>query len=488
LLERFFVGQVVWVEQRELQATAEWSRGLPPAESEGTTHQGPVPTNGQHYYAFTNAASISFFQLEPDVLYHGQTMMGIGRYLLFETINPSPKVRIVLEMTDTLQWDSENKLPPVAAIGTERLPFGIAGRGSMRRCSPPIVPQKIDGHDYNGIDMGRDGQHFREVRTGLMTLYGTDIRRDHRAMVGFARDISLISEEEYAQMKPPGSLSVFPQDLTNPTLEYSGIYEDGWLSEAAFFRLRQPANTRDLVIRGLIPQTGIPDFTSDVVVLLDGQTVARQSLKLGDFEIRVPSQATEMPHQIELRFSRTQNLSYADTRLIAALSKLAVKPRRLRLGRKGGSCYARYLYYTAMYCIIFRMKQERLFKSNRNVVYSCKYHIIFCPKYRRKVLVNGVDTRLKAIIGEVASDMQVEVIELEIMPDHVHVLCEIDPQLGVHKFVKQLKGRSSRLLRQEYGWLRSRLPTLWTNAYFVATVGGAPLAVIKQYIENQKSV
>jgi putative transposase len=134
------------------------------------------------------------------------------------------------------------------------------------------------------------------------------------------------------------------------------------------------------------------------------------------------------------------------------------------------------------------MRQERAFKRNRNVVYSCKYHIIFCPKYRRKVLVDDVDSRLKEIIAEVASDMRVDVLEMEVMPDHVHLLCEIDPQLGVHKFVKHLKGRSSRLLRQEFSGLRSRLPTLWTNSYFVATVGGAPLAVIKQYIENQKSV
>jgi len=134
------------------------------------------------------------------------------------------------------------------------------------------------------------------------------------------------------------------------------------------------------------------------------------------------------------------------------------------------------------------MRQERAFKRNRNVEYSCKYHIIFCPKYRRKVLVDDVDSRLKEIIAEVASDMRVDVLEMEVMPDHVHLLCEIDPQLGVHKFVKHLKGRSSRLLRQEFSGLRSRLPTLWTNSYFVATVGGAPLAVIKQYIENQKSV
>lgn len=85
-------------------------------------------------------------------------------------------------------------------------------------------------------------------------------------------------------------------------------------------------------------------------------------------------------------------------------------------------------------------------------------------------------------------ELQCDVIELEVMPDHVHVLCEVDPQLGIHTFVKRVKGRSSRLLRQEFKQLTTRLPTLWTNSYFVATVGGAPLAVMRQYIENQKDI
>lgn len=128
------------------------------------------------------------------------------------------------------------------------------------------------------------------------------------------------------------------------------------------------------------------------------------------------------------------------------------------------------------------------FKSSRNVFFSCKYHVIFCPKYRRKVLVDGIDVRLKEIMMQVATELQVDILELEVMPDHVHMLCEVDPQFGIHKFVRFIKGRSSRLLRQEFPKLRSRLPTLWTNSYFVATVGEAPLAVIKQYIENQKYV
>ena len=127
-----------------------------------------------------------------------------------------------------------------------------------------------------------------------------------------------------------------------------------------------------------------------------------------------------------------------------------------------------------------------IYKSNHNVIYSCKYHIVWCPKYRRKVLINGVDTRLKELIHEIAKELQLEIIEMEVMPDHVHILLEVEPQFGIHRAVKALKGRTSRILRQEYPWLRSRIPTLWTNSYFCSTVGGAPLSVIKQYIENQK--
>lgn len=127
-----------------------------------------------------------------------------------------------------------------------------------------------------------------------------------------------------------------------------------------------------------------------------------------------------------------------------------------------------------------------VYKANNNVVYSCKYHVVFCPKYRRSVLINGVDVRLKELIIEVCEHLNVEIIEMEIMPDHVHLLIEVDPQYGIHKAVKQIKGCSSHILREEFPWLKSRLPSLWTNSYFVSTVGGAPLAAIKQYIEEQK--
>lgn len=127
-------------------------------------------------------------------------------------------------------------------------------------------------------------------------------------------------------------------------------------------------------------------------------------------------------------------------------------------------------------------------RSNNNVVYRCAYHVVWCPKYRRPVIEGDVVDRLKQIIREVTAERECNIIELETMPDHVHLLVECDPQYGIHRLVKQVKGRSSRVLRQEFPSLKSRLPTLWTNSYFVATVGGATLEVVKQYIENQRNV
>jgi len=104
------------------------------------------------------------------------------------------------------------------------------------------------------------------------------------------------------------------------------------------------------------------------------------------------------------------------------------------------------------------------------------------------VLVDGADEALKEIVARVCADRQAELIELEVMPDHVHLLVDVDPQYGIHRLVKEIKGLSSRELRQNFPFLKRRLPTLWTNSYFVSTVGGAPLAIVKQYIEQQKHV
>jgi putative transposase len=126
-------------------------------------------------------------------------------------------------------------------------------------------------------------------------------------------------------------------------------------------------------------------------------------------------------------------------------------------------------------------------RSNSNIVFQCAFHVVWCPKYRRRVLGGRIEERLKQLVREVVEEKGAWLVALEVMPDHVHLLVEVDPQFGVHKLVKAIKGRTSRVLREEFPSLKSRLPTLWTNSYFVATSGGAPLWAVKRYVEQQKS-
>jgi putative transposase len=125
-------------------------------------------------------------------------------------------------------------------------------------------------------------------------------------------------------------------------------------------------------------------------------------------------------------------------------------------------------------------------ETNCNIAFDCKYHVVWCTKYRRGVLSSEIEAALKQIVSDVCEERNATILEMEGDSDHFHLLVAVDPQYGIHRLVKQIKGRSSFVLRGNFPELKRKLPTLWTNSYFVVTVGGAPLAAIKQYIEQQK--
>lgn len=127
------------------------------------------------------------------------------------------------------------------------------------------------------------------------------------------------------------------------------------------------------------------------------------------------------------------------------------------------------------------------YKSNNNIVYSCRYHVVWCPKYRRKVLIGDVKARLKDLVKQICQKSQLDLLEMEVTSDHIYLLLEVDPQFGIHKAIKLIKGTTSRILRSEFKHLTTKLPTLWTNSYFVSTADRVPLSAIKQYIESQKT-
>ena len=126
-------------------------------------------------------------------------------------------------------------------------------------------------------------------------------------------------------------------------------------------------------------------------------------------------------------------------------------------------------------------------KTLNHAVYNCSYHLIWCPKYRRKVLVNGIDVRLKILLKEKATSHGWLIEKMEVMSDHVHVFIKATPHDAPVYIVAQLKGYTSRILRAEYPKLKSRLPSLWTRSYYCETIGHISEKTIKKYIDDQKT-
>ncbi|HVB01896.1 MAG TPA: IS200/IS605 family transposase [Acidimicrobiales bacterium] len=127
------------------------------------------------------------------------------------------------------------------------------------------------------------------------------------------------------------------------------------------------------------------------------------------------------------------------------------------------------------------------YRSTDKAVYPAKYHLIWCPRYRRRVLGARVDGRLRLVIMEVVQDLGDKVIEIEVMPDDVHPLIVLAPTVWLSKALQVLEGRSSRRTRAESPHLR-RLPSLPSPSWSVSTLGGAPLEVVRRYVVHQRPV
>ena len=273
---------------------------------------------GYGYYLSTH--DIAMYQLEPDPKFMiGTTMAATGRHLLFEVVNPSPSVRMVLDFTTSLRSDADNTLPPAAAVGDRRGAFPVTGRGSARVFSPPLTPQTIDGRSFVAIDMGQEAGPFPMRRQGAMRLYGRNVSLDWRQLVAFARDMSVVSERQYAAMKPPTRVQYFPKDLQDTRLEYSGVYEDGWVSDHAWLNLAQPWDASGIIIKGNVPDVGDKAFQTEMTISVDGEEVARKTLGLNWFEMTCPLPRSAKPQvagrrRVEMRFGRLQRLPAPDAR------------------------------------------------------------------------------------------------------------------------------------------------------------------------------
>ena len=263
--------------------------------AEVRNHLSQVDSSLGHIIIPGVARDIALWQREPDFAASSRGLQATGRHMLFEVVNLVPGSRMLLEWT---RASVQGELPAPEVFGHNRSGFGFVGRGAARMLSEPLAPREIDGHFYIAIDMHSEPQKI-----------------DVRHITGYARNISLLAEDEVSAMKPPQSISRFPADLFHPGLLFSGLYEDGWIADVARVRLGSQRKVGSIRVKGQVPGFNRLRAGATIGVVVDGKEVARRQLRAGDFELQAAIPATAGPRWIELRADTTDRLSVADPRV-----------------------------------------------------------------------------------------------------------------------------------------------------------------------------
>jgi hypothetical protein len=258
----------------------------------------------------------SLFKPEPDYFYPGDSMSAVGRTFLFEIVNPTPHPRLTVWFTRTVLGAGKTALPAdITIYGASSQNVRLGGNGSARFLSEPIEPAVVDGHSYIALDLHLPAKGSTPPKAGLASLFNGDLISDNRPIDGYARDISVVSNDR--EGASPSVLANFPADL-RCCVEYSGLYEDGWTSRDSWYGLRSNADSGELAVSGSIP-AGIA--TNLARVDLDGRTVWTQKLYPGEFEftIPLPPHFKIGKHRVALHFGGTMKLGGGDGRPASAL-------------------------------------------------------------------------------------------------------------------------------------------------------------------------
>ena len=274
-----------------------------------------------HYYSSARFKA-AFFQREPEPYSNGEMYFhGTGRFTLFRIINPSKNLRMIIDFSRTSLGRKREKLPDQAILAGERdykLPF--VGYGSARIVSPIFKPEYYEKEAFVTLDFADLAQPIEKEKTGLMRLYGLKYNLDDRRLVGFTRDISVITDEQYQALPRPTKISQFPADLYRyKGLEYSGLYEDGWMAKDAYLKLGASHPGQVLRFKGFVPDT--PKFRADgvdVTISINEKPTEIVNLKVGDFTltrlIKEPASITS----ISLHFSSAEPYGTDDPRAMSA--------------------------------------------------------------------------------------------------------------------------------------------------------------------------
>ncbi|HVU34801.1 MAG TPA: hypothetical protein VHE61_15315 [Opitutaceae bacterium] len=272
---------------------------------------------GNHYY-LGDRRRIAFFQQEQDLFAPGHDFNGIGRFMLLRIENPSPEVYLRISATRTLVTGRTAWSPKAVVHGVTDLPLGAVGNGSFNLFIGPLRPEAFEGAHYLAIDFAEFPRLLLDYRTGLKRLYNRKVPLDYRRLNGWARDVSAISVSEYDHLERPRSVSRFPEDLALARgLEYSGAYEDGWLSPHARFVLGG-AQAGDLLrLRGVVPELpGSALGTGVLKVAVNGTPLCDLPATTGTFDWLLPIPNPQKTTSVDLQFTVTGTLPGRDQRPI----------------------------------------------------------------------------------------------------------------------------------------------------------------------------
>jgi len=273
-------------------------------------HLAQVDSSLAHIVMPGIAEPVGLWQREHDFANPGGGMQAMGRHVLFEVVNPVPGARLLMDFTNSPIAAKTTGLPTAEVIGETRAGLDFIGAGAARVLSSPIQPRIIGGRSYLALDMGAD-----PLKPGA---------GDPRRIVGFARNISVVTEEQVHAMRSPQAIERFPEDLLNPGLLFSGIYEDGWVADAARVQLGSETQAKSIRIKGELPGIGGLREGARIAIFVDGKELAQRRLAPGAFQLQVGIPAAAGLRWVELRVDNTDRLSPDDPR-VASIRLMSIE-------------------------------------------------------------------------------------------------------------------------------------------------------------------
>ena len=275
---------------------------------------------GSHYY-LGDRRNISFYQQEDDYYSSDLKMNAMGRFFLLRVEHPSKQVYLRLAATKTLMAADRKMWSSSALVkGVNDVSIAFSGYGAANLFVGPVTPVKVGDAYYIAIDMGEVPRAFPSYRGGFKALYNQNIPLDYRWLISYGRDISALSPEEYEALVRPTELKNFPSDIVKAKgLEFSGIYEDGWLSPDSHYVLGESHPGDVIRMRLQVPEV-IFSKTSvgEARISVNHKKPVIIPLTANDFDWLLPIQTPSKKTDLCVSFSLQGILKHPDDRVVSA--------------------------------------------------------------------------------------------------------------------------------------------------------------------------